>query len=297
MLSRLQSIPRGLYRRSKQRLAAREESRFTPRLRVDAAAPELVLSPHFDDAVLNCWTILSDERELNVANVFAAAPAPGRVTLWDATTGASDSAQRVRERVAEDAAALGRAGRKPINLSFMDAQYRRPPQPTLEAIDHELSANVPSASRVYVPAGIGSHPDHLLTRRYGRMLLRSGMPATLYAELPYCVLHGWPTWVDGRDPDPHRNVDAFWMSFLEDVPELPDLRSAQVFHLDPAAASCKLAAMRDYRTQFACLDYGARGILSDTEIHGYEVRWSLTSPGPASDSDGAKTTETRADAT
>jgi LmbE family N-acetylglucosaminyl deacetylase len=248
-------------------------------MRFDAAAPELVLSPHFDDAVLDCWTLLSGTGELNVVNVFAAAPAPGSVTLWDATTGARDSAERVQERVIEDASALGCANRTPSNLSFLDAQYRSPPPPTLEAIDRELSGRVPSASRVHVPAGIGSHPDHLLTRRYGRMLLRAGMPVTLYAELPYCVLHGWPEWVDGRERNPHRNVDAFWMSFLDDVPELPDLRTAQVFNLDPAAASAKLAAMRCYETQFACLDYGARGLLSDPQIHGFEVRWELVGPG------------------
>lgn len=293
MLSSPQSIPRKLYRRSRARLAAREESRFRPRLAVDPGAPELVLSPHFDDAVLDCWSLLSDPRALNVANVFAAAPAPGKVTLWDATTGASDSAERVRERIAEDAAALGRASRAPINLPFMDAQYRRPPQPTLEAIDRELSAGVPAASRVYVPAGIGSHPDHLLTRRYGRMLRRAGMPVTLYAELPYCVMHGWPAWVDGRDPDPHRNVDAFWMSFLEDVPELGDLRSASVVDLHAVAASGKLAAMREYQTQFACLDYGARGMLSDPQIHGYEVRWDLGEPRRSSDPDDAATRESR----
>jgi hypothetical protein len=279
MLSSPQSIPRKLYRRSRERLAAREEARFAPRLRFDASAPELVLSPHFDDAVLDCWSLLSAPGEVNVVNVFAAAPAPGRLTLWDAITGARDSAERVRERVAEDTRALALANRTPANLSFMDSQYRRPPAPTLEAIDGEVSAQVASAARVYVPSGIGSHPDHLLTRRYGRMLRRSGMPVTLYAELPYCVMHGWPDWVDGRAPDPHRNVDAFWKSFLEDVPELPDLRNAQIINLEPATASGKLAAMRCYETQFACLDYGARGLLDDPQIHGFEVRWELQAPG------------------
>jgi LmbE family N-acetylglucosaminyl deacetylase len=272
---RPQSIPRKLYRRARARRAAREEGRFSSRIRFEDDAPALLLSPHFDDAVLDCWGPLTEARELLVVNVFAGVPAPGRVTLWDATTGASDSAARVKERIAEDAEALGHAGREPVNLDFLDAQYRRPPQPSLSDIDRAVAASAASASRVYVPAGIGSHPDHLLTRRFGRMLARGGMPVTLYAELPYCVLHGWPEWVDGREPDPYRNVDAFWQSFLDEVPELPPLRSARVRRLEGEAASDKLTAMRCYRSQFSCLDYGARGLLSDPAIHGFEVSWDV----------------------
>jgi hypothetical protein len=207
--------------------------------------------------------------------MFAGIPSAGVLTLWDSITGASDSAGRARERIAEDAVALARAGREPVNLSFLDAQYRRPPAPTLAQIDRAVCAAVTSASRVLVPAGLGSHPDHLLARRYGRGLAAAGMPVTLYADLPYCVLHGWPTWVDGREPEPNRNVDAFWGSFVADVPEMPPLRSGEVVRLDAATAAAKLEAMRCYATQFASLSYGARGLLSDPAIHGFEVHWEL----------------------
>jgi LmbE family N-acetylglucosaminyl deacetylase len=274
-----QSIPRRVYRRARERRAAREESRFEPALRSDPQAPELLLSPHWDDAVLDCWSLLSGPGALNVVNVFAGVPGEGKLTLWDATTGASDSAARARERIAEDASALALAGREPLSLPFLDAQYRPPPQPTLEAIDREISRGVPAASRVYVPAGIGSHPDHLLTRRYGRMLLRAGMPVSLYADVPYCVMHGWPEWVDGRERDPHRNIDVYWRSYLDQVPELADIRSAHVTSLDRDTASVKLSAMRTYATQYACLSYGARGLLDDPAIHGFEVRWDLSQDG------------------
>jgi LmbE family N-acetylglucosaminyl deacetylase len=278
-----QSIPRRLYRWARTRRETREEARFSSQIRFDAGAPELLLSPHWDDAVLDCWGLLADDRELRVVNIFAGVPAAGRLTLWDAMTGASDSADRAKERIAEDAMAMSRAGREAFNLSFLDGQYRRPPQPQLTEIDAAVSGCAPSASRVYAPAGIGGHPDHVLTRRYGRMLARAGMPVTLYAELPYCVNHGWPEWVDGRDPDPHRNVDAYWTSFLEGLPELPPLRSARVLRLDPGAAADKLAAMRCYTSQFSCLDYGARGLLSDPAIHGFEVSWELGANAAAND--------------
>jgi hypothetical protein len=267
---------RAAYRRARDLRERARERRFHSRLRFSPQAPELLLSPHWDDAVLDCWGLLSEERECNVVNVFAGVPAARRLAAWDAITGATDSAARVRERIAEDALALGRAGRRPLSLSFLDGQYRPPPRaPNLAELDASLAAAVPLAARIHAPAAIGGHPEHMLVRRYACALRRAGMPVTLYAELPYCVLHGWPPWVDGAAPDPHRDVDAFWHQFLEGVPGLPPLRAARVRRLDDAAAAAKLVAMRAYRTQFSCLDFGAGRLLSDPEIHRYEVSWDL----------------------
>jgi hypothetical protein len=272
----LGGTPRGLYRRSRALREARVERRFRSRIRIDARAPELLLSPHLYDAVLDCWSLLASDRELQVVNIFTGIPPAGRLARWDAITGARDSAERVRERIAEDALALGRAAREPVNLPFLDAQYRPPPPaPSLDELDLAVSSAVGLASRVHAPVGIGGHPDHVLTRRYARLLLRTGMPVSLYAELPYCVTHGWPPWVDGREPEPNRDVDAFWLSFLDRVPELPALRGARVERLNDAAARAKLDAMLCYETQIRALDYGARGLLSDPEIHRFEVRWEL----------------------
>ena len=88
------TVPRTLYRHSRALRAAYLERRFRTRIGFDAQAPELLLSPHLDDAVLDCWSVLSDERELNVVNIFAGIPAPGPLTLWDAITGAADSPSR-----------------------------------------------------------------------------------------------------------------------------------------------------------------------------------------------------------
>ena len=278
MIRSLRNVPRATWRRYLALLETHRERRFRTRLRFDPRAPELLLSPHWDDAVLDCWSVLTGERQVIVVNLFAGVPPPGRLAPWDAITGATDSTVRARERIAEDASALARAGRTPVNLPFLDAQYRvGSGAPDLEEIDRALRAAVPVVSRVYVPAGVGGHVDHLLARRYGRMLLRAGLPVTLYADLPYCVLHGWPHWVDGTELDPHRDVDAFWMEFLKGVPELRALRGgAHVERLDDVAAAAKLEAMRSYETQFPGLDYGAGRLLSDPAIHRFEVRWELS---------------------
>lgn len=268
-------LARTLHRRSSAIRAAREERRLRARLRLDPAAPELLISPHLDDAALDCWRLLASDRELEVVNLFAGIPPAGVLPLWDQITGASDSAERVGERIAEDAQALAQASRRALNMPFLDAQYRTGGAPSLDSLDRAVAAVIPATARVHVPAGIGSHPDHLLARRYGRTLLSAGIPVSLYADLPYCVLHGWPHWVDGREREAHRNVDAFWSSFLADVPEMPALRDARVERLDEPAAAAKLAALRCYRTQFASLSYGGRGMLADPAIHGFEVSWEL----------------------
>ena len=282
----LARLPRRLYRRLGERRRRLEEERFRTGLRFDAGARELLLSPHWDDAVLDCWSLLTGSRELQVINVFAGIPAPGRLAIWDAITGAEDSAARAQERMDEDALALARAGQEPLNLGLLDAQYRiGSPEPALQQLDRTLcealggagSGEAHATARVYVPAAIGGHADHVLVRRYGRMLARAAIPVTLYADLPYCVLHGWPPWVDGGNEDAHRNVDAFWLSFLTDVPELGELREAEVERLSPEQAAQKLAAMRAYATQFPCVNYGGL-LLEHPGIHGFEVRWALKAP-------------------
>src|SRR5438128_724735 len=166
-LRSLPGLPRKLYRRSQALRQQREERRFRTRLRPDQDAPELLLSPHWDDAVLDCFALLDSERELKVVNVFAGVPSPGKLTPWGAITG-----------------------------------------------------------------------------------------------------------------DPARNVNAYWELFLGAVEEMPPLESAEIVHLDEARRQAKLAAMRCYRTQYPSLNYGARVVLGDPAIHGFEVRWELRPRGP-----------------
>ena len=44
---------------------------------------------------------------------------------WDRYTGATNSLERVRERIEEDRRALALAGRTAVYLDLLDAQYRR----------------------------------------------------------------------------------------------------------------------------------------------------------------------------
>jgi hypothetical protein len=246
---------------------------FRTALRHDPAAPAVLLSPHLDDAVLDCWSVLTGPGAVRVVNVFAAVPAPGPRGHFERLAGARDSAAHMRRRIVEDREALARAGRSPVNLGLHALGHRGGrPEPSFAQVDAALRAHVGAASRVYAPAGLGaSHPDHELIRCYALVLARQRLPVRLYADLPYCTVYGWPVWVTGAEPDPHLDVDAYWSASGAGAYCSP--AAADVVRLAGPDAAAKLTAMRVYQAEFSVLDRGPIGQLSNPAIHGFEVFW------------------------
>jgi len=223
-----------------------------------------VLSPHLDDAVLSCWSVLADRAEdAVVINVFAGVPPHGTgLRWWDRLTGADDSPARMRERLAEDAAALALAGRRAVNLGALDRQYRDDsgPPPLVEL----LAAELPAGAAVYAPAAFGAHEDHVLVRDAALELGRRGHPVTLYADIPHAIVRGWPSWVAD---DASSDVDDEWRAQVGGAGE------ARIRELDPAERAAKLQAIRSYRSQFAALDAMTFRSLFDPATLRYEVFW------------------------
>ncbi len=252
------------------------DRRFASQLRHDPAGPVLVLSPHLDDAALNTWSVMTAPAPATVVNVFAGIPRPGFVSRWDALCGARDSSAQAVARRAEDAQAMALAGCAALHLDLLEVEHRRgAPRLPLARIDEALVARVPAASAVYAPAGLAAHVDHRTVRALACAMLGTGVPVRLYAEIPYAVVHGWPTWVAGAPAEPHRDVDVFWGDALAGVPGLGPLRDARVVRLAEDAAAAKLAALRCYRSQLPALDGGDAGIVSRPEVNRFEVFWEL----------------------
>jgi hypothetical protein len=279
---------------------------------IDRTSPRraVVCSPHFDDAVLNCWSVLERDTDCTVVNVFTGAPRPGFVSWYDQLTGATCSTAQMQQRAAEDAEALSVAGKKSINLGLLEAQYRvrqsswlhavfrharpirfvvlripfrRPPlyttpPPSVEQIAHAISDLAQPSSTLWVPAAIGGHADHVLVRQAGLLLAARGMDVRLYADLPYAIWHGgWPGWVgseqDRRTPD---HASRWWLRYLEGLrASIGDpIHEARVVRLGASEVARKSLAVRRYRTQFASLNGGrTRGRFDQEETIAYEVYW------------------------
>jgi LmbE family N-acetylglucosaminyl deacetylase len=230
----------------------------------------VILSPHLDDAVLSCWHVLDGPGDVEVVNIFAGVPPAGTATgWWDRAGGSGDSARAVRARIDEDRAALAVAGRRGVNLDFLDHQYRDDDQdPKLLAA--ALRERVPRSALVYVPAAFAGggdqrrmpvavgepHPDHVIVREAARTLRDDGYATALYADLPHASVgagNGWPDSappLDGRVPEPH-----------------------------PLAAPAfrrKLSAVREYRSQVGVLEQAFERPVDDPILLRYEVVWRAT---------------------
>ena len=140
----------------------------------------VVVSPHLDDAVLSCWSLIDSLEQIVVVTVFTGAPPPGFGSDWDSDTGV-DSATRMAQRNAENRAALALAGREPVDVGLLECEYPGGGIVPREAI----RPFVAEAQTVYVPAGIGlehANEEHAVVRD---AVLAVRPDARLYADQPY----------------------------------------------------------------------------------------------------------------
>jgi LmbE family N-acetylglucosaminyl deacetylase len=237
-------------------------------------AATVIVSPHQDDAVLSLWHVLEGPGEVKIVNVFAGTPAAEELGWWDAETGASDPASRARERRAEDRAALALAGRSPIDLEFIDAQYREAEQ-SVEPIAAALAEAVPGEGLLLSPAGLGGHADHGLVRSAVLSLRDEGRRIALYADIPHATRRGWPAWVtNGQSAGERQEPSADWQADMSGSGVSLGEVAPSVRALDPAAAERKLAAVAEYRTQLSALE-AEFSLHAHPEILRFEIIWPL----------------------
>ncbi|MFA5889808.1 MAG: PIG-L family deacetylase [Actinomycetota bacterium] len=136
---------------------------------LETTTPEkiLVVSPHFDDAVLSCGQLLgAHSGSAAVVTVFGGKPPayPSPPTDWDLWGGFAEGDDIVAMRRVEDFNALEVLGTSQRYLDFLDWQYADDDRPTLDEIVPAIEAVVREIApdRVFLPLGIGSN-DHVLT--------------------------------------------------------------------------------------------------------------------------------------
>ncbi|MEW6169223.1 MAG: PIG-L family deacetylase [Pseudomonadota bacterium] len=156
----------------------------------------LLVSPHFDDAVLACGQWLVMQAGAVVVTVFAGIPDGFEgVTGWDADCGFSSSRAALDARRAEDDAALALLGCRALRLPFCDAQYgvAADAERVADALGGILTTT--AADTVAFPLGL-FHSDHILTRDAALIALTRGAAAAaqtlayedaLYRRLPHAT--------------------------------------------------------------------------------------------------------------
>lgn len=239
----------------------------------------VVVSPHLDDAVLSCGGLLAEVTG-HVITVFCGVPPAGTAApMWDLLTGATDSVRRMHERLAEDDRALAVLGTTTERLGLLDGQYRSGPVAHGELVAR-LRPLLAGATEVHVPAAIGSHPDHVATREAALAAADAAADVLLYADLPYALSFGWPSWVDGRRPEPLLDPGQWLAGELAGAGVDLATLTAVPRALTEAATARKRAAVAAYASQLPALDALAGGRLTEDHASRFELAWRVAR-GPA----------------
>lgn len=236
----------------------------------------VAVSPHLDDAALSASAALS-AGGATVATVFTALPPDGwPVSWWDRLTGATNSAERQRERLTEDAAVMRLLCATALHLDEPEAQYREG-DPDLRAAIERLADLLSGASEVWLPSAIGGHRDHAFARDAG---LRAAVAAghhevILYADFPYVIAYGWPEWVSGQRGDTYLDA-AFWLTGqLAGTGLDADSLTPIVTRLSAAQRERKAAVIAAYRTQAAALRLTPDNLAAEPVKLDFELAWRM----------------------
>jgi LmbE family N-acetylglucosaminyl deacetylase len=151
----------------------------------------LIISPHFDDAVLSCGLWLETHPGATVSTVCSGRPGPGVAASpeWDALAGFTWADEAMEARQAEDAAALQVLGASQHLLGFLDDLYR-PAGDSMSNLEHAIGDLLDKLrpERCLLPLGLGKPGgDHDITRiaALRALAVRPWCAALLYADLPY----------------------------------------------------------------------------------------------------------------
>lgn len=160
----------------------------------------VVVSPHFDDAVMGAGQVLEAHPHSTVITVFGGPPEryPDPPTDWDARGGFVAGDDVVAMRREEDRAALAVLKADHGWLGFVDHQYleaheRSSTEKVAATLDDAMASMNPTA--VFLPMGL-ANPDHDSTHEAGLLVRarRSDLAWFCYEDAGYKHLPGLLAW-------------------------------------------------------------------------------------------------------
>lgn len=124
--------------------------------------PLTIISPHLDDAVFSCGSLLAASRGAFVITVFAGVPeadvaAPAR----DGAAGFTSAREAMLARRHEDKRALESLGAQPVWLDFLESQYGARYDAASLAVRLGRLVSLQGAGTIVAPMGL-RHADHML---------------------------------------------------------------------------------------------------------------------------------------
>lgn len=147
----------------------------------------LVISPHFDDAVLSVGQFMAERPDCEVITVFGGYPKHSEkvVTAYDTKCGFKNAQDAVSERRRENNEATALLNATAIDLDFPDGQYGE--EVTTEQITGTLQNFVDGQEYegIFAPLGLG-HPDHIKVAS-AVLALDTELPIILWEDLPIRV--------------------------------------------------------------------------------------------------------------
>ncbi len=158
----------------------------------------IVLSPHFDDAVLSLGGFMSGQKHLLVATFFSGRPDSAMSTEWNKLSGFKDSNQAVSSRIKENRSALALYGADIKNYNYLDSQYRQGDRGAdlekriTQDIKKMIKDNNSPHLSIYGPATFGpglTHPDHQILHEAFMSVARKNTNPNVdffvYEDFPY----------------------------------------------------------------------------------------------------------------
>ncbi len=155
----------------------------------------VVVSPHFDDAVLGATHLIAGHPGTTVITVLGGRPPryPDEPTSWDACGGFRAGDDVVALRREEDRAAMAFLEASPVWLDFPDHQYLAKadrPRPAQVAPELERAIAAASPTAVFLPMGL-ANPDHVVTHEAG-LLARGALAESGATPAWFCYEdHGY----------------------------------------------------------------------------------------------------------
>lgn len=176
----------------------------------------VVLSPHYDDAVLSAGQLIKGHHNPKIVTVCSGIDDPDVQTEYDKNCGFSSAKVAVFERSAENVAAAEILGADTESLGLLDDQYGGSTWQEHEEKLMNLFSNLGPGDTVLAPLAT-RHPDH---QKVMNAALDAGYRLNvnlyLYEELPHRVL--WPEDVEFHRREVEKTVRSLKLGFIGDGP-------------------------------------------------------------------------------